>query len=214
MFELNTPHGRWLERWSPTLFLAGGAFLVPYAALFGVQAFTGSVIEQNAFKFGYVLGFLGLLGLYSTLTDQSPSLARAGGVAAILGLLAISVFTLYDLAVLAGLHSGDEPAWYAVFIPLALIGFTVGYLAFGTAVLRSEVHSRGLGVILLTPGLITVVMLATILTGFANDVTAFVVSTGEAMAHLAIGTTLRTNASSGEPTDRATASKGELVTHD
>jgi hypothetical protein len=144
MVPISAKHWNWLEARSPTLFLVGGALLVGYAAVFGTVAFADPVVEQNVFKIGYVFGFLGLLGLYPTLTGRSPRLARVGGVAAALGLVAISAFTTNDIAVLADLVSDGNPAWYIFFIPLALIGFLVGYLAFGVASLRSDVFPPSL----------------------------------------------------------------------
>jgi hypothetical protein len=58
-----------------------------------LEAFLDITVEQKGLEVGYVIGFLGLLGLYPTLADRRPWLARAGAVAAILGVVAFSVFT-------------------------------------------------------------------------------------------------------------------------
>jgi protein-S-isoprenylcysteine O-methyltransferase Ste14 len=84
---------RSLERWSATLFLIAGGVLIVYAALTGLEAFLDITVEQKGLEVGHVIGFLGLLGLYPTLADRRPWLARAGAVAAILGVVAFSVFT-------------------------------------------------------------------------------------------------------------------------
>jgi hypothetical protein len=113
-------------------------------------------------------------------------------------LVGLSVITGYNLAEFLGMLSGGLLAG-PVFIVLTLIGFTVGYLAVGVASLRAGVHSRTVGLVLLVPGVIVVFMIIHILAGYASPETAFVISAGEAVAHLAIGTTLRTETGSSDP---------------
>lgn len=184
---------RWnqLEAQSGTLFLVAGALLVVYSGLHGIDAATDMMMEPNPFEFGYVLGFLGLLGLYPAAADESPWLARVGAVAALLGIIGLSAFTVLHLGELAGLLEPDGTPWMTVFIPFPLVGFVVGYLSIGGAVIRGRERSRTLGLLLLVPGIIVVVMVVQILMGWTSQLQAFVISAGEAMAHLAIGATLR-----------------------
>lgn len=182
-----------LEGHSAVLFLVAGVLLIGYAALTGVEAFTTATVEPNLFEFGYVLGFLGLLGLYPRLVDQQPWLARVGAGAAVSGAVAISAFNVGHLAEIGGLVSNGLPGRPG-FVVMALIGFVFGYLATGTAVLRSAVYPRLYGLVLLAPGVVVVLMLVHIAAGFDSAETAFVISTGQAMTHLAIGATLRAKA--------------------
>jgi hypothetical protein len=216
MVQVSTQHWKRLEARSGTLFLVAGAIVVVYAGLHGIEAATDMVMEPSPFEFGYVIGFLGLLGLYPALADETPWLARAGALAAVLGIVALSAFTVVHLADLAGLVSSDPaatPSWFNVFIPLALIGFVVGYLAFGVASLRSGVHSRTVGFLLLVPGLIVVWMALQTTAGYFNELTAFVVSAGEAMAHLAIGATLRAKSAT-DRDESSTDADRDSVAHD
>lgn len=169
-----------LERRSPTLFLIAGGVLVIYAALNGLWAFTNMVTEQNGLEIGYVLGFLGLLGLYPTLVGRGPWVTRAGAVAAVCGIVALSFISVNDPAQLAGITSGNLPGW-SVFRFLPLVGSIVGDLSFGVASLRSDTYPLSVG-LLMTPGLIVVVMLVHIVAGYASAFSAFVISAGEAMA--------------------------------
>lgn len=186
-----------LERWSPRLYLVAGVVLVGYAALNGAEAFTTATFQQKVLEGGYVAGFLGLLGLYPSLDDRSPRLARVGAAAAALGLLAFFVFTIGNLAELVGLVSGNLPGWTA-FTFMAVVGFVVGYLTVGVAVLRSGTYSRTVGVLLLVPAVIIVLMIASIITGLTSPESVFVVSAGQAMTHLAIGSTLSAESESAE----------------
>jgi len=213
MIPITTKRWEWLEARSPTVFLVGGGLVVVYAGLHGIEAATDMVLEPNPFEFGYVIGFLGLLGLYPTLVDKSPWLARAGAVAAVLGMIGLSAFTALHLAVLAGVVVPGGPAWFGVFIPLPLIGFVVGYFSIGIASLRTDTHPRLVGLLLLVPGIIVVVMIIQILAGWTSELQAFVISAGEAMAHLAIGATIKTKSDS-DHQDPSSHGDREVATHD
>jgi hypothetical protein len=213
MAQGNTLHWGRLEAQSGTLFLIAGALVVVYAGLHGIEAVTDIVLEPNPFEFGYVVGFLGLLGLCLTLADETPWFARVGALAAVLGIIGLSAFTVLHLAVLAGVVARGGPAWFGIFIPLPLIGFVVGYLSIGIASLRANIHSRTVGLLLLTPGVIVLVMIVQIFMGWTSQLQAFVISAGEAMAHLAIGATLKMKSDSD---DREPSNYGdqEVSTHD
>lgn len=188
----NTREGL-LERHSPSLFFGAGVLLTGYAILNGVEATTTTTVEPNLFELGYVLGFLGLIGLYPRLVGRQPWLARVGGGAAMSGAVAISAFNVGHLAEIAGITPDGLPGT-SVFIVMALVGFVLGYLAIGAAVLYSNAYSRRLGLVLSVPGVIVLIMLAHIAAGFDSPETAFVISAGQAMTHLAIGATLRAEA--------------------
>lgn len=192
----NTVPGNSLEKHSSTLFLVAGVLLVGYAGLNGIKAFTTVPVEPNLFEFGYVIGFLGLFGLYPRLADRQPWLARVGAVAAVSGAIAISGFNVRHLAGLAGVASDGPPRPVLIF--MALAGFVLGYLALGAASLRSDVYPRTIGFVLLVPGIIVVLMLVHVAAGLDSLGTAFVISAGQAMAHLAIGATLRAEAESAD----------------
>lgn len=197
MFPAFSVGGSSLERHSPTLFLVAGILLVGYATLNGVTALTVRAVEQNPFQFGYVVGFLGLLGLYPRIGDVNPWLARVGGVAAVLGLVGISAITIGALTDF-GAGSTESVPVGPLFIGMTLIGFVVGYLAFGVASLLSGRSARITGLVLVVPGVIVVLMLGHIAAGLDSEGTAFVISAGQAMAHLAIGATLRSEADSAD----------------
>lgn len=183
-----------LERRSPALFLAGGALLVVYGTLNGIEAFTATAVPANVFETGYVVAFLGLLGLYPSLRADEPRLARVGAGAAGVGLLGVGLVSLRSIGHLAGLVPEYPAGWWAVVV-LLLVGFVGGYLAFGLAALRADGHATTVGLVLLLPGLIVVLMVLHIAAGLDSPATVFVVSSGQAMAHLAIGETLRQQSS-------------------
>lgn len=214
MLRPSSRHWNRLEARSGTFFLVAGALVAVYAGLHGLEAATDMVLEPNPFEFGYVLGFLGLLGVYPAVADESPWLARIGGGAAVLGVIGLSAFTAVHLAQLAGVLHPTQPTWFGVFGLFALTGFVVGYLSIGVATLRATDRSRMVGALLLAPGIIVVVMVVQILMGWTSQEQAFVISAGEAMAHLAIGATLRTDAPPNEREPASPEGEVELPTTD
>jgi hypothetical protein len=179
------------------LYLIAGSVLVVYGALNGLVAFTEITVDPKVFEAGYVAGFLGLLGIYPKVANRSPWLARIGALTGGFGLIAFSVFTVFNIANLVGLTWGDPPGW-AAFTLMAASGFVVGYLVMGGAVVRSGAYSRTVGLLLLVPGIIIVLMFVTMFTGLVSDVTIFVVSAGQGLTHLAIGSSLRAESESTE----------------
>lgn len=175
-----------------------------YAATNGLVAFTDLTVEPTVFQAAYIAGFLGLLGLYPRVADQCPWLARVGAAAAALGVIAFTVFAASNLVELAGIASGEIPAG-SVFTAMGLASFVVGYLTVGAAVLRSGAYSRTVGILLLIPGVIIVLMFASIVAGVTSPESVFVVSAGQAMTHLAIGSTLRAETRSAERDDAEAA---------
>lgn len=202
-----------LESWTPRLFLIAGGLLVVYAALNGLWAFGDMATRQNGFQLGYVFGFLGLLGVYPAVADRHRWLARVGAVAAVSGIVGMTAITVIEVAQLAGILSTPPPGWTVVLV-LTLTGFIAGYLAFGLALLRTDDVSRRTGGLVLVPGLIVVVMLAHIAVGLASAFTAFVISAGEAMAHLAIGATLHSGSTRSAQAERSSEPEIDAPTHD
>lgn len=171
-----------LERWSPWLFLTAGLLLAVYALLNGLEASTDMTFEQKGLEVAYVLGFLGLLGLYPKTVDRRPWLVRVGAIAAGLGVIAFSVFTLNNVAEFAGLVSGDPPGW-SIFAMMAAVGFILGYFAFAAAVLRSNSLPKIIGLVLLVPPIVIVFMIAHLAVGMDSPGSVFVVSAG----HVVLG---------------------------
>ena len=197
-----------LEKLTPTLFLAAGGLLVVYGVLNGMEAFfdTGYSAVQNVFgPAGFVFGFVGLLTSYSLLNDQHPVLTRVGGVSVILGTVGFSAIVLGNILGLVGIISAEPAAWTAVFVILAAIGMLPGFLSFAVATLQTDAYPRSVGVLLFAPPVIFATMLTGSYIGFTPAWSAFAISGGQAVAHLAIGHALW---NSPAPTSREISSTG------
>jgi hypothetical protein len=195
-----------LERWSPTLFLVAGALGLVYTALWGLVAFVGveyPILRDVVFRVqSYVVGSVALLGLYPSLADGRPKLARGGGVFAALAVVGLLVDGLVGASRSLAVYLGAEPpAWIAAFGLLILLGFVVGFPAFGVASLRTGVHSRIAGLALLTPVFVTAMNLGIVAAGLTSPTARFLVSGGYALAHLAIGVAIRTGSVTANRTD-------------
>ncbi len=188
------PRLRYLETRTGSLFLLAGAVLVVYGAANGAVTFTDVAVRTSVLWFGYIFSFLGLLGLYPTLAKERPMLARVGAGTAVVGLLGVTLVSLLSLGQLVGSVAEPMPGALGIWV-LALVGFIGGYLSTGLAALRSEAHSATVGFALLAPGIIIVLMLVHMAAGLEQPTSVFVVSSGQAMAHLAIGATLHHQAS-------------------
>lgn len=186
-----------LERWSSKLFLLGGAIVVAYAVIEAVPAFTDSSfpIVRNVLTAGYVLAFVGLIGQYRALSETQKWLARVGVVASFLGAVGFSFNSLVSLGQLGGIVPREAPAWTNAFVPLAIIGMVIGYLAMGLASLRGDVYSRGLSVLLLVPGTVFVILFVGLFT-IGLGQWGFIFTGTEAVAILGIGYMLRTESPS------------------
>jgi hypothetical protein len=210
MVGVTTQRGLPLERTSPTLFLAAGVLLTAYASFNALDAFTTVVypnLENVAGPAGFALGFVGVLGLYPGLVAHHPRLARVGAGCVSLGAVGFSVFAVVNLGAVVGALEGP-PAWLDGLLVLVVLGMVPGYLAFGVASLRADTHSRTLGLLLLAPPAVFATMLAggAVLGGSAVGV--FLLGSGQAISHLAIGATLH---GEGGPADR-TSSRTDAAT--
>jgi hypothetical protein len=98
-----------------------------------------------------------LLGLYPVLRDRYIWLVRAGLVFAVIGLIAFVYLTAASVfATLQGMEITDIPIPIAVFLPGIIAGSLLAFVCFSVASLRSDAHSRTLGILMLVPSRIYV----------------------------------------------------------
>lgn len=184
-----------LERWRVTAFLFGGTLMVVDAALVAATIVTGTdrflLLGQAFVGAGWTGALLGLLGLYSGLADRSRWLSRAGAVFAVIGVVTFSVMAVAALVYNAGIPAGEFDAISAFFIPGVLLGSVLGFVSFGVASLRTGVHTRILGLLLLVPAVLVVTNLLRFAAGNESATVTLGIVLGDALAMLAIGYLLR-----------------------
>lgn len=202
MVETTTSRWNMLEQRSATAFLVAGALLVVFAALLGVEAFMDRTAPEDLFgPAGFLVAMVGLLGLYPTIVDRAPKLARTAAVLAAVSAIGWFVITGLSIAEVAEILPPLENLGVlgVAIIVVAGIAMVLAYSLFGVTSLHVDSRSRTLGLLLLAPPAIFAVMLVGGAIGYTPAWSAFALGSGQALVHLAIGTTLRTE---GEPTSR------------
>lgn len=196
-----------IEGRTGALFLTAGVLFVVFAALHGVEAFLNRTAPKDVFgPAGFAFAFVGMLGLYPSLVEEHPRLVRFGATFAGLGMVASMVTS--------GLHVGlwvfDAviPADASVFALGMVLGQFLGYVPFGVATLRADVHSRSIGLLLVAVPTVLAAMIVTVAIGFATSESAVVLGGTQAVIHLVIGGSLWTE---GVSTEHATPSRGDAV---
>lgn len=189
-------------QWSDRAFFAGAVMFVVAAALNVVAMIGGaerlSLMVGEAFiAAGWFGGLVGLLGLYTVLADQSRWLTRAGAVFAVIGAMTFVLLAVASLvAFFNGGGVGDLPIPFIYLFPGILLGSLLAFIPFSVASLRSDIHSRTVGTLLLVPPGIfftNFFILPMILgTGPNPPEIIFVVTSLLALVMLVIGYVLRT----------------------
>lgn len=193
-----------LEGKSTTLFLIAGCILVIFAADTAARVFADggySIVHSSIGPGGFFLGLVGLLGLYPALADRTPLLARVSGGVAAIPVIGWLIITVFGIGHAAGVLPGMSVVFPVPVFPI-LVGLTtiLAYVLFGVASLRAGTHSRVVSIVLLVPA----VPYFTLIVGMAVlgpvQGMEFAIDSGHALAHLAVGITLR---SRDAPADRA-----------
>lgn len=181
-----------LERWSATLFLVAGVFVIGFAASLAAIGLMDMSIPDRIFAgTGFTLAFLGLLGLYPSLADRTPRVARAGAVFAGLGALGFAVTFAVGTAEFGGM---TPPAWVEPLGVLNIVGLLLGFSLFAVATLRTDAHPQLLGGLLLVPAVVFGVNFVRVvaLGSWTPSWAPFVLGSLQALAMLSIGYSLRT----------------------
>ena len=195
-----------IEGRTGTLFLIAGGLFIVFAALHGVEAFLDRSAPKDIFgPAGFAFAFVGMLGLYPTLADRTPWLTRFGTIFAAIGLIASAVTSAWHIGI--WVVPAATPTFVTV-LPFGMVlGQFLGYIPFGLASLRADVHPRTIGLLLIAVPAILAVMIVTVATGYATSWSAVILGSAQAVVHVAIGNSLQTE---GIPSERAELS-GELT---
>lgn len=187
---------RWesLEHLSPALFVAGGVLMGGHAALMAARAVLNVTPPPDIFApVGTLLVFAGLAGQYRRLADHPLAVVGAVGVG--LGTMGFASIAAGTLAQFAG---WTPPGWTAVFTPVAIVGVVSSFLAFGLASLRTGRHTRLASVLLLAPGLVFGVMVATMILTGPSAIDGVLGGGSLSLAYLAIGGALQADSPASE----------------
>jgi len=177
-----------LEGKAPVLFLVAGMLMIVFAANTYLKTFAGTsypVIQGVIAPSGFLIGVVGLFGLYSGLANRAPKLARgAAGIAVIttVGWVTIIVNGIGEtLGVLSQLSGPLAIIPLVVIVTMILV-----FGLFGATILYTGAHSWIIGVLLLLESTMFLVLIL--------DLAPYLllVDIGHIVAYLGIGITLRT----------------------
>lgn len=202
----------WLEQRRETAFLVGGLVMVVDAGLVAANIATGTeaflLLGQAFVGAAWTVALLGLLGLYPDFAGRSRWLSRFGAVFAGIGVVVFAVMAVTVLAYYAGIPAGTYDDVGVLFIPGVLVGSVLGFVTFSLASLRSDVHSRSVGVLLLLPPVLVLTNILRFAVGMESVTITLGVVVLDALAMLAIGYVLQSEAplaDHADPTPDSTA---------
>lgn len=182
-----------IQPWSPKLFIVTAVVSIVFGVDNFRRTFEGTsvpVIEEVIVPAGFLLGVVGLLGLYPPFVDRGSRLARAAAGVAVIPAIGWTLLVVGGIGEVAGLlpQGGVLP----LAVPMTvIITMVLTYLLFGLATLRTEVYPRSIGLFMLLESANYLVLLS-------GALPPYVIDAGHAVAYLGLGMTLLAN---GFPSD-------------
>lgn len=188
-----------LERRRGTVFLVAGGLLVVFAVNTGARTFLGQsypLVQSFVAPAGFLVGVVGLLGLYPALADRTPMLARAAGLLA--GITAVYWLLIIagSVADVAGILADSEDALPVAFFVGVYVAMFLTYSVVGAVSLYGGVRSPVVGLLVLGPA----AMFLLLMTRAAPN---FIIDAGHALFHLGIGAALVTGDATSDQAERA-----------
>jgi hypothetical protein len=193
-----------LERRTSTLYLAASVLMVVFVANTALRTYQGTsfgVVQQFIAPAGFLLGLLGLIGSYRSLSTEAGRVTQVALAVAVLSALNWASIVALGVLETAGIIP-ENPTVQAITGVLALFSMVFAYGLFGIATARTTVYPRVVAGLLLLEALTFVAMLANSVASIGAPVIVFEVS--HLVVYLGLGVTLRgTDAAAGR-TDPAT----------
>lgn len=187
---------RALEENAAAPFLIAGGLATVFAVNTGLKTFVGTsypVVQDVVGPLGFLLGVVGLFGLYPTLADRTPTLARIAAVVAVVP--AVGYFAILVMGVGTTVGVLSYPTGPLAVIPVVVIvTMVVAFGLFGITSLRAGVRSRVVGVLLLVEAAMFLLLIL-------NVVPFVLIDVGHVLSFLGVGVTLRTEGGPSERTD-------------
>lgn len=189
-----------LERWSPVLFLVAGLMMVVFATNTALRTYVGTsypIVQEIVAPAGFLIGVVGLLGLYPGLVDRTPRLARVALAVAVVAAANWGVIVIKNV----GTNLGVLPELGALTMATGVIAFVtmlLSYGLFGIGGSRADVYQQAVRGLLVFESINFLVLIVTVFASLAIPFVAFEI--GHLVVHLGIGFTLWTK---GVPSDYA-----------
>lgn len=196
----------WLEQWRATAFLVGGVLIAVNAAIVATGILVAServimLLGEAVNAAGWTVALVGLLGLYPAFADRSRWLARVGAVCAAVGVVVFATVSVLSFVYYLEILDGSLQGLVPLILPGVIIGSIVAFVSFSIVSLRTDVHPRSMGILLLLPACLVVVNIAGGVAGIDSSTVLLGIVSGLALVMLAIGYNLRTATASTDLSD-------------
>lgn len=147
-----------LDRWKSKLFVLGAVILALNAVIVLSDVVYGTELRLPAGQVfvgtGWAAVLLGMLGLYPSLRDRRPRVAKACAVFATIGVVGYLVMAVVFLAGVAGLPEATIDSLTPVFLPGVLAGTLLAFPLYAVAGLLTGAYARPVSLLLGAPPLI------------------------------------------------------------
>lgn len=183
-----------IEGQSGTLFLIAGGLLLVFAANTGARVFAGmglSTVHSFFGPAGFFVGLLGLVGLYPGLAGRGSVLARVTVLVAVVPLVGWFVIAAFGLGSTLGLLPAVSVVLPGVTVIVVFLTTMLSYLLVGATTLNDGAYSRTVGLVLLVPAVPFLTLMLAVQALPPVEWAEFVIDSGHALAHLAVGIILR-----------------------
>ena len=202
-----------LEQWRAVAFLIGGVIFVADVALLGSHLASGTepaMFGQVLVGTAWTASFIGLLGMYPSLSDRSRWLARIGAICAVIGGVTMAVMALTLLGYVTNALTGSPSEVVPLFLPGIFIGIVLGFGSFSVVSLRTDIYSRSVGLLFLLLVFTFLFNIGSSIAGFGTLATVLGVVVILALSKLTLGYLFRTESAFADP-ERVEASSDSLA---
>lgn len=149
----NSTRAESLEKHISTLLLLTGVLYVLAAVNTGIvliyEGYSFQTLSAPLLLIGLLASLLAIIGIYSRGRDEAPTVAKATGVLAGLGLLFVIVLLIWGIVN----ELGGAPSTPAPVALVALVLFILSFVTGGITVLQSAIYNRLVGYLLIVEAL-------------------------------------------------------------
>lgn len=182
-----------IEGKSATLFLVAGGLLLVFAANTAARVFAGAglpAVHSFVGPAGFFIGLLGLFGLYPGLAGGGSVLPRVTVLIALIPLVGWFVITTFGLGNTLGLLPAVSVILPGATVIVVFLSTMLSYLLVGATSLSVGAYSRTVGLVLLVPAVPFLTLILVVQAIPPVEWGEFVIDSGHALAHLAVGIAL------------------------
>jgi hypothetical protein len=193
-----------LEHKSATLYLVAGVVMAVFVADTALQTYQGTSyppVQQFIAPAGFLIGVIGLIGLYRSLSKQSRRLARVALAVTVVAALTWTAIVTAGILETAGVIP-ENATFSLIASVIALFSMVLAYGLFGITSVRTGVYQRAVSGLLLLEAVTFIALIANYSLG-SLGIPVIVFEVGHLVVHLGLGITLRGNTQTG-PAEPAT----------